>query len=164
MVLLIKPPWRKRPSFCLNLHITYTDGTKEILASDESFKVKGGPITFNAIYVAENYDFRKELPGWNTVSYDDSSWKNATEVAIPCTNITSQVMHPIRITEYCKPVDLKKISDTLYLCDFGQNWSGITKFTAKGILGTKVKVRHGEQLDSRKNDYSTIITPSFIKM
>lgn len=54
-----KAPWRKRPSFCLNLHITYTDGTKEILASDESFKVKGGPITFNAIYVAENYDSGK---------------------------------------------------------------------------------------------------------
>lgn len=145
-----KAPWRKRPSFCLNLHITYTDGTKEILASDESFKVKGGPITFNAIYVAENYDFRKELPGWNTVSYDDSSWKNATEVVWPGANITSQTMHPIRATEYCKPVDLKKLSDTLYLYDFGQNWSGVTTFKAKGAPGTKVKIRHGEQLDSRR--------------
>ncbi len=145
-----KAPWRKRPSFCLNLHITYTDGTKEILASDESFKVKGGPITFNAIYVAENYDFRKELPGWNTVSYDDSSWKNATEVVWPGANITSQTMHPIRATEYCKPVDLKKLNDTLYLYDFGQNWSGVTTFKAKGAPGTKVKIRHGEQLDSRR--------------
>ena len=145
-----KAPWRSRPSFCLNLHITYADGTKEVLVSDKDFKVKAGPITFNAIYLAENYDFRKELPGWNTVSYDDSSWKNATEVVWPSANITSQTMHPIRATEYCKPVDLKKLNDTLYLYDFGQNWSGVTTFKAKGAPGTKVKIRHGEQLDSRR--------------
>ena len=46
-------------------------------------------------------------------------------------------------------VDVKKLSDTLYLYDFGQNWSGITSFSAQGIAGTKVKLRHGEQLDSR---------------
>lgn len=143
-------PWRGRPSFCLNLHVTYTDGSKEILSSDKEFKVKAGPITFNAIYIAENYDFNKELSDWNTIYCDDSSWKNAIEVSSPSANITSQSMHPIRMTEYCKPVDLKKISDTLYLYDFGQNWSGITKFRVNGTPGTKVKIRHGEQLDSRR--------------
>ena len=145
-----KAPWRNRPSFCLNIHVQYTDGTADIITSDHSFKVAAGPITFNAIYVAENYDFRKEFQGWNTLTFDDSSWKQAVEVSSPCSNIVSQSMHPIRKTEFRKPVSLKKLSDTLYLYDFGQNWSGITEFRVQGLPGTKVKLHHGEQLDSRR--------------
>lgn len=145
-----KAPWRNRPSFCLNIHVQYTDGTTDIITSDHSFKVAAGPITFNAIYVAENYDFRKELQGWNTLTFDDSSWKQAVEVSSPCSNIVSQSMHPIRKTEFRKPMSLKKLSDTLYLYDFGQNWSGITEFRVQGQPGTKVKLHHGEQLDSRR--------------
>lgn len=143
-------PWRNRPSFCLNIHVQYADGTKDIITSDRSFKVAAGPITFNAIYVAENYDFRKDLPGWNTWAFDDSSWSPAVEVSCPCSNIVSQTMYPIRKTEFRKPVSLKKLSDTLYLYDFGQNWSGITEFRVQGQPGTKVKLHHGEQLDSRR--------------
>ena len=99
--------------------------------------------------MAENYDFREEIPEWNMVSLDDSSWRNATEVEWPDVEIASQAMHPIRITDSRMAVDVKKLNDTLYLYDFGQNWSGITSFSAQGIAGTKVKLRHGEQLDSR---------------
>ena len=142
-------PWRDRPSFCMDIRIRYTDGTEEIIASDNSFKTNSGPITFNAIYLAENYDFRKDMPNWNKPSFDDSSWQTATEVEKPDVIISSQTMHPIRITDFRKPIEVKKLSDTLYLYNFGQNWSGITTFTAQGEAGTKVKLRHGEQLDSR---------------
>lgn len=142
-------PWRNRPSFCLNLQIHYKDGTKEVISSDKSFRVNAGPITFNAIYLAENYDFHRELPGWNNISFDDSKWQAATEVEAPNTIITSQTMWPIRITDHRKPIEVKRLSDTLYLYNFGQNWSGITSFTVQGEDGTKVKLRHGEQLDSR---------------
>ena len=142
-------PWRARPSFCLNLRIRYTDGSEEVIASDKNFKVKAGPISFNAIYVAENYDFRQEIPDWDKATLDDSTWRNASEVEWPDVVISSQTMHPIRITDSREPVDVKKLSDTLYLYDFGQNWSGITAFSAQGPAGTKVKLHHGEQLDSR---------------
>lgn len=142
-------PWRDRPSFCMDIRIRYTDGTEEIIASDNSFKTNSGPITFNAIYLAENHDFRKDMPNWNKPSFDDSSWQTATEVEKPDVIISSQTMHPIRITDFRKPIEVKKLSDTLYLYNFGQNWSGITTFTAQGEAGTKVKLRHGEQLDSR---------------
>ena len=81
-------PWRNRPSFCLNIHVQYTDGTKDVITSDRSFKMAAGPIAFNAIYVAENYDFRKDLPGWNTWAFDDSSWTPAVEVSCPCSHTT----------------------------------------------------------------------------
>ncbi len=144
-----KAPWRGRPSFRLNVLVKYEDGSQHVFYTDDSFKVKAGPITFNAIYLAENYDFNQNEIGWNTVSFSDASWNQAVKVEAPCSNIVSQVMHPIRKTEFRKPVSLKKYNDTLYLYDFGQNWSGITEFKVKGLAGTKVKLRHGEQLDSR---------------
>ena len=49
--------WRGRPSFCLNLRIVYTDGTEEVIASDRSFETTASPLTFNAIYLGEGYDF-----------------------------------------------------------------------------------------------------------
>lgn len=145
-----KAPWRNRPSFCLNLYVQYIDGTKDVIVSDNSFKVTAGPITFNAIYVGENYDFNKVMPNWNLFSFDDRSWKYAVEVPTPCDNIVSQTMHPIRKTECRKPLSVKKMSDTLYLYDFGQNWSGVTEFRVKGLADTRVRLHHGEQLDSRR--------------
>ena len=144
-----RAPWRDRPAFCLNVYLTYKDGTQEVIQSDRSFKVKGGPITFNAIYVAENYDFNKELRGWGDPSYDDSDWGNAVEIKPKNTPIVSQAMHPIRLTESRTPIDLIRLSDTLYLYNFGQNWAGITRFNVIGPKGTRVTLRHGEQLDSR---------------
>lgn len=143
-------PWRSRPSFCLNIRIRYADETEECISSDESFKVAAGPITFNAIYVAENYDFRRDMLGWNTPAFDDSEWRNAVAVTKPTAEIISQSMYPIRITDFRTPIEVKRLNDTLYLYDFGQNWSGVTSFTiGKGTEGVKIKLKHGEQLDSR---------------
>ncbi|HBF95720.1 MAG TPA: alpha-rhamnosidase, partial [Porphyromonadaceae bacterium] len=61
-----KAPWRARPKFCMDLHITYSDGTKEIIATDERWKTSQSPVIFNSIYTAEHYDARKEQPGWDT--------------------------------------------------------------------------------------------------
>lgn len=144
-----RAPWRGRPSFCMNILINYKDGTHDLIATDGSFKVTGGPIIFNAIYVAENYDFRKEISGWDMPVFNDQNWRNASEVKAPSSHIVSQAMPPIKLTDSRMPIEMKKLSDTLYLYDFGQNWSGVTKFKVKGIPGTKVKLLHGEQLDSR---------------
>lgn len=143
-------PWRSRPSFKLNLRITYSDGTVDTIVSDKNFKIADSPTTFNAIYVAENYDFNKDISGWNKPEYDDSGWGYATELTDqPSVKIVSQMMHPMRVTDVRRPVTVKNQGDTLYLYDFGQNWSGYTTFQTKGQPATKVKVHHGEQLDSR---------------
>ncbi len=143
-------PWRARPSFCLYIRVRYTDGRVETFASDESFRTADSPVTFNAIYVAENYDFRKDMPGWDTPAFDDSAWRAATVLAArPSENIVSQAMHPIRITDSRRPVSVQHLNDTTWLYDFGQNWAGVTTFIAKGEPDTRVRLHHGEQLDSR---------------
>ena len=53
------------PRLLAQLEIEYTDGSKKIIASDETWKVTSkGPIVANNEFDGEEYDMKKELPGW----------------------------------------------------------------------------------------------------
>jgi alpha-L-rhamnosidase len=72
------------PKMRLTLIIDYQDGTKAVIGSDSSWKFTAdGPIRSNNEYDGEEYDARKELPGWNEIDYDDRAWENAQRVSIP---------------------------------------------------------------------------------
>jgi alpha-L-rhamnosidase len=141
-----KAPWRNRPAFCLDLRITYEDGSAETVTSDKSWKTALSPIVFNSIYTAEHYDARLEKTGWNTVNFDDSAWKNVINRSAPSGNIVAQALHPIRNVEEIAVKNLKKFNDTTYVFDLGRNISGVSKITVKGAAGTVLRLKHGERL------------------
>ncbi|WP_377113682.1 alpha-L-rhamnosidase [Mucilaginibacter litoreus] len=141
-----RAPWRQRPTFCLDLKITYEDGTTQTIFTDESWKTHSGPIVFNSIYTGEHYDSRQEIPGWNTVNFDDSKWLETSYRAAPSKNIVSQVMVPIRNVEEIVTKSIMKFSDTNYVVDFGRNFSGVSRLKLRGDSGTVVRIAHGERL------------------
>ncbi|RAV98534.1 alpha-rhamnosidase [Pseudochryseolinea flava] len=143
-----RAPWRARPTFCLDLRIEYDDGSVETITSGTDWKTSNGGLTFNAIYVGEHYDATQEQPGWNTVSFDDSQWKNASPRQAPSQEIVAQVMHGIKAVEEIKPKTLKKINDTTYLYDLGKNIAGVTSIKLRASSGTVVRLKHGERLNS----------------
>lgn len=143
-----KAPWRARPKFCMDLRITYQDGTVQTISSGTSWKTALGPVTFSSIYTGEHQDARKEMPGWHTVGFDDSKWSKSILTATPSTNIVSQQLQPIRAVEVIPAKSLNKISDTLYVFDLGRNIAGISKITLKGLPGTIIRLKHGERLYS----------------
>jgi alpha-L-rhamnosidase len=140
-------PWRARPKFCLDLRITYEDGSVETISSNTDWKTDLSPVIFNSIYTAEHYDARLEQPGWATPNFDDSRWKNAQNTPAPSTQITAQALHPIRAVEEIPVKSLSRINDTTYLADFGRNISGITQLTISGEAGTTFRLKHAERLD-----------------
>jgi alpha-L-rhamnosidase len=141
-----KAPWRARPAFCLDIRITYDDGSTAVVSSGNDWKTHSGPIIFNSIYTAEHYDARLEQPGWNTATFDDSTWKDVNLRAAPSTNIVSQVMHPIRNVEKIPVSTVKKFNDTTYLFDLGRNIAGVSQIKVEGEAGTVIKLKHGERL------------------
>ncbi|TSJ37216.1 Bacterial alpha-L-rhamnosidase [Mucilaginibacter corticis] len=152
-----KAPWRNRPAFCLDLRVTYEDGTVETITSDRSWKSSSSPIVFNSIYTAEHYDARKEQPGWNTVNFDDKGWKGVIIRPAPSANIVSQAMQPIRAIETINSVDMKKIDDHTYLFNIGRTIAGVSKITVKGDSGTVIRLKHTEKLDKNgRADMSNI--------
>jgi len=115
-----KAPWRARPRFCMDLRITYADGSTETISTDESWKTSLCPVVFNSIYTAEHYDARREQSGWNKSGFDDSKWKNSHVVNLPSQNITAQLMHPIRHIDELKPVSIRRVSTQKYIFDLGR--------------------------------------------
>ncbi|MCE5205275.1 MAG: glycoside hydrolase family 78 protein [Porphyromonadaceae bacterium] len=143
-----KAPWRARPKFCMDLHITYSDGTKEIIATDERWKTSQSPVIFNSIYTAEHYDARKEQPGWDTPNFDAKGWKAIYTTGAPSNNIVAQALHPIRNVREYRPVSFRKIDEYTWLYNFGQNMSGVTRIKINGPQGTTIRMKHVERLDS----------------
>ncbi|MDR0825042.1 MAG: glycoside hydrolase family 78 protein [Prevotella sp.] len=142
-----RAPWRNRPAFCMDLRITYTDGTTETIGTGTDWKTSSGPIIFNSIYTAEHYDARLEQKGWNTPAFDDSRWLGARYRAVPSQNVFSQQMQPIRNVEAFPAKTITKISDSIYIFDFGQNMSGVTGIRVSGEEGAVLKLKHAERLD-----------------
>ena len=141
-----RAPWRNRPTFCLDVRITYEDGTVETIKSGKQWKTALSPIVFNSIYTAEHYDARMEKTGWNTANFDDSGWKNVIYRTAPSKNIVAQALHPIRNVEEISTKSIKKINDTTYIFDLGRNISGVSKITVNGAAGTTLRLKHGERL------------------
>ncbi|HEX2970548.1 MAG TPA: glycoside hydrolase family 78 protein [Bacteroidales bacterium] len=150
-------PWRARPNFCAELHITYTDGSQEVIPSGTDWKTSLSPVVFNSIYTAEHYDARLEQPGWNKPGFDDSKWKNSIAVSAPSQNITAQVMHPIRAVEEIQPKGMNRIDNRTWVFDLGRNISGVSSLTVSGESGTVIRMKHSERLDkSGRADQSNI--------
>ena len=154
-----KAPWRARPTFCLDLKITYEDGSEETISSNRDWKTSStGPLVFNSIYTGEHYNAQLEQKGWDTFGFDDSQWKNSILTSAPSNSIVSQVLHPIKHTLEIQPISMRKLSPQKYIFDLGRNIAGISRIKLKGEPGTVLRVTHSELLDDKGEiDLSNII-------
>lgn len=143
-----RAPWRARPKFCMDLRITYEDGTEETVFTGQDWKTSLSPVIFNSIYTAEHYDARLEQPGWDSPGFDDSKWRSPLNTGAPSANITAQALHPVRNVEKIPAVRMTRFSNRNYLFDFGRNISGVTSVRISGEAGTTVRLIHAERLGS----------------
>ncbi|MDO3628341.1 alpha-L-rhamnosidase [Mucilaginibacter sp. BT774] len=141
-----RAPWRNRPAFCLDLRITYSDGSAQVITSGKDWKTSLSPVIYNSIYTGEHYDARMEQPGWDRPDFDDSKWHNVINRQAPAQKIVAQAIQPIRNVEKIVPVTLKKLNDTTYIFDIGRNIAGVTQITLEGDSSTVVRVIHAEKL------------------
>lgn len=137
------------PKTRAEIHITYSDGTKEIIATDESWVTTRGPIGVNGIYQGEVYDARQEIPGWDLPGDVCGQWKPAIIVPSPGGTMRVQVVPPIKVTRRFQPVSLSSPVPGVYIYDFGQNFTGWVKLTVRGPRGTKVTLRYAETIDDK---------------
>jgi alpha-L-rhamnosidase len=135
------------PKMQMQIRITYTDGSRQIIHADDSWKgTTDGPVLSNNEYDGEIYDARKELEDWATVGYDDGAWMKATYVQEPGGNYEAQINSNMKVMQDLKPVSITP-KDGKYIIDYGQNFSGWVKMRVQGESGTKVTLRFAESLN-----------------
>ena len=142
------------PRFIGQVHITYSDGTEDIITSDESWKASKSAILMNMIYYGEHYDARKEQPGWNTPSFNDADWKNVAIRKAPYGKLVAHTSHTDKITERISPVSIKKLKNGNYLVDFGVEISGWLKLNkVEAPSGHKIDIKYNSSDFSGENSY-----------
>ncbi|MDR3245880.1 MAG: glycoside hydrolase family 78 protein [Prevotellaceae bacterium] len=142
------------PRMILQLEVNYTDGSSQTIISDDSWKVTAdGPILANNEFDGEEYDARKEMPGWNKTGFDDSAWIPAELVDAPGGNLEAQVNRNIKVMETIRPVSVSEIQPGTFVMDMGQNMVGWLRMKVKGKAGDEVKLRFAEMINEDKTLY-----------
>ena len=125
------------------LHVEYEDGSKEVIATDETWSVKTGEIRYSEIYMGETIDTdAPEITEGNVVVKEFDK-----------TVLTAQENEPVRITEKIEGKELIVTPKGERLVDFGQIVTGVVELHVKGEKGQKIVIRHAEVLDKDGNFY-----------
>ena len=82
-----------------------------------------GPIVANNDYDGEEYDARKEFPGWSQPGFDDSNWQPAQIVEAPPGVVAAQMIEPIRVTGTLKPVAMTEPKPGVSFSTWAKTWS-----------------------------------------
>jgi alpha-L-rhamnosidase len=136
-----KAPWRQPPKLLMNIDVEFSDGTRQTIASDTSWKWSTGPIVFNCIRAGITFDARANMPGWTAPHYTDSNWLPAVQVEAPRGELKAQMQPPMRITETVRPVRLTEPKPHVYVFDLGTDLTGWVKFEAHGEPGQTIVLK-----------------------
>jgi len=139
-----EPPTR----FLAQLHLRYSDGREDVIATDSSWKTSESAIRRSEIYAGETYDARMEKDGWSQADFNDSDWaESLTPETSSSIVISAQASPPIRVDEELKPVAITEPTPGTYIYDMGQNMVGWVRLKVKGNAGDKVRMRFVEILN-----------------
>lgn len=168
-----------RGPVCLALCLTARAGEKTFsMEADETFRTHPSPITFDDLRMGCRYDARRQIPGWDTVGFDDTGWQAAQFCTMPAGEPMLCTAEPITVTEVRRAVKIEhfdalpfayqnglqtaapfseSVRRNVYVYDFGVNTAGITVLRIHGTAGQKITVRHGEYLQGGKFSETTTI-------
>ena len=144
--------WGSRLAALAELRITYTDGTVEVIGSDQSWKATTGPILESDIYNGEVYDANLELTGWDKSGYDDSDWSGVEVRQIPYEILIAPEGPPVRVVNELKPLTIERVGSD-WRIDMGQNMVGWIRISVEGKQGHVITLKHAEVLDKEGNMY-----------
>jgi alpha-L-rhamnosidase len=140
----------------VQLEIEYENGHIQKVVTDGTWKARYGPILETDFLMGEIYDAGKEMPGWDTSRFDDSSWA-AVAVTDNSEGIGIVQSYPgetvQKITEI-KPKKLTEPEEGVYVFDMGQNFAGWVRLKVNGKAGTKVVLRFAEMLNPDGSIYT----------
>lgn len=146
------------PMLRLQLVVLYSDGSRSVLGSDESWMWKEGPVIKTNIYLGEEYDARREIKGWCQAKTSCADWKKAdlAQTGIP-PRLVPQLIDPIRTQQVIKAVRMWQDPSGNWIFDFGLNVAGIPCINVTQPAGTHLTIRMAEEKKTDGSlDFSTL--------
>jgi alpha-L-rhamnosidase len=130
------------------LHLFYTNGPTQVIASDSSWQAGFGPIRQGDNQAGETYDAQLELPGWDSPGFTNASWTKVTAGAQVSPTIQAHPAEPIQTNQAFAPVSITQPQPGLYVLNFGQNIAGWASLQVSNQpAGRRIVMRFGERLN-----------------
>lgn len=145
-------PWRGEPAIRAQLEITFADGTREVIATDRSWRTLAGPTLSDSVHRGERYDARLEQAGWDRAGFDDSAWAPARMAKSPAGALVAANAEEIAPVSTTTAASLKEISPGVWVYDFGRILSGWTELSVTGPRGTTVSLVASERIDEQTGE------------
>lgn len=148
----------EKPALLAQLELTWRDGTRVSIVSDETWKTRFGPILSNDLLMGESYDARRELPGWSRGGHDESAWQPVECLEFPEIERVPTAGPFVKRQEVLdlgrRPTPLSHRYLSWRGCtdvfDFGQNFVGRVRLRLRGKRGLTLRVRHAEMLQGEE--------------
>ena len=142
------PDWRQAHmdaplSAIAELHVTYADGTEQLLGTDESWEWAESRARFTDLYDGEIYDATYTPTFAPAAVYD-----GPTDTLIP------QEGPEVRAQERIVPAEIFRTPKGETVIDFGQNLTGTVCLSVCAGSGQTVDLSFGEVLDGEGNFYN----------
>ena len=143
------------PRFIGQLHITYEDGTEDIIKSDASWKAAKSAILMDLVFHGEVYDARQEQPGWNASGFDAADWQPAALRQALYGELVAHTAATDKVTQRLQPVSIEKLDNGNIFVDFGVEISGRVFFhNIEGPAGHRIDITYNANLYSGDHSYT----------
>lgn len=118
------------------LHLHYTDGTTDMVGTDESWHVRRSSITFSNLYDGEVQDDTLEEMPIEPAQFGEA----------PKGELTERMSLPVTVHETFDPVELIHTPAGETVFDLGQEFAGLFSLRVHEPKGTRIRVQTGEIL------------------
>jgi alpha-L-rhamnosidase len=136
------------PRVMLQLELTLGDGSLQKVITDQSWRVHAGPIVSAHLTDGEDYDARREMPGWDTPGFDDRAWALAQQYDKKKErDLVADPGPPIQVTQDLKPVRITEPRAGTFVFDLGQDIVGWARLQTRAAAGRTITLRYGEALN-----------------
>ncbi|MBQ2734567.1 MAG: family 78 glycoside hydrolase catalytic domain [Clostridia bacterium] len=125
------------------MDVVYADGSRETLATDESWEVYTSEVTSSEIYHGETVDKTAPIERVGKAVLSDVK-----------TKLVAQVGEWITEQERLAPIEVIRTPKGELVLDFGQNLTGYVEIKIKGNYGDRIVLHHAEVLDKDGNFYT----------
>lgn len=129
------------------LEITYEDGHRQRIHTDDSWTATSSDIVADDLYDGQVIDARRRSTDWFTFGATPERTVPVRPLDFDTSVLVPYLGPPVRRQEVLKPVQVWASPSGRTLVDFGQNLVGWVRFTVRGPQGAEIRVRHAEVLE-----------------
>lgn len=130
----------------VQLDITYRDGSKQTVVSDQSWRCLESPIRYTSLYHGEMYDARREDAPWAAAGAKYDAAQTVAELEDLQVPLLPNQAARLEVAAELKPIAVTEPKPGVFVFDLGQAFAGWIKLRAKGSRGTTVRMHHSELL------------------